>query len=67
MRLSTRRLDHNCQVILQVMIDAGEIPAVPGVRHVVVAHDARCGIHRGHRCDCNPDIEVAIAGRDDDE
>lgn len=62
MRVSTRRrlpgLDPNYPVVLQTMMQSGEIPMVPGVRHMVVADDDGCAIWRGGVCDCSPEITV---------
>ncbi len=35
-----------------------------GVHHVVVEHEAWCGIFQGGSCACSPDMHVHAPGRD---
>lgn len=35
---------------------AGKFRGKSGLWHIVVAHDAGCGIDHGQRCDCDPEI-----------
>jgi hypothetical protein len=38
-------------------LNSGE-PLEPGVHHVQVRHDDRCGIFDGEPCDCESDVEL---------
>ena len=39
----------------------GKLPTAPGIHHIRVAHDKRCSIYSGGRCDCEPEITTEEA------
>jgi hypothetical protein len=43
---------------VRYLTKVGAIPSDVGVHMLDVSHDSWCGIHRGRRCNCNPDIRV---------
>jgi len=51
--------EHNYMRKLAAMIQAGTVPCTIGVQEISVYHDAWCGIYRGKRCNCDPEIEIS--------
>jgi len=52
------QIDSYKQRILK-MIAAGQIKMEPGkVDHIHVKHDPWCGVFKGGRCDCGPEIDI---------
>jgi len=43
---------------LHRLVAAHDALGTPGLHHVVVEHDATCGIYKGNGCNCVPDISV---------
>jgi hypothetical protein len=54
-----RAPEHNYVRKICAMARAGVLPCTIGVHEVSVYHDAWCGIYRGARCNCDPEIEIA--------
>jgi hypothetical protein len=50
-----RRRQHNYIRKVREFVERYGIPAA-GLHHIGVLHDDWCGVHRGGRCDCDPEI-----------
>ncbi len=54
---------HHYQTKLLEALLSGKLAIEPGqYKHVEIRHDDWCGIFKGERCNCEPDI-VGIPGR----
>ena len=59
-RTNTRtRPEHNYTRKLRYLLTVGAFPLGTGVHSIDVCHDSWCGIYRGTRCNCDPDIKLA--------
>ena len=55
---------HNYQIKLERMHAEGKLPRTVGVRDINIFHDDWCGIYKGGRCNCDPDIQLPPAAAD---
>ena len=52
---------HNYLRVINRMLERGEIPHLPAtLGRLTVAHSDHCGIHRGRRCDCQPEVSYSL-------
>ena len=49
---------HNYMKKIQKLRRQGKLPTTVGLNLIDVYHDDWCGINRGRRCNCDPDIRV---------
>jgi hypothetical protein len=50
--------EHNYVAKLLRLQASGGVPLAPGVHDMAIYHDAWCGIYRGKRCNCDPEIKI---------
>lgn len=59
-RTDTRpKAEHNYKRKLRYLMAVGALPQDVGVHQITIFHDSWCGIYRGTRCNCDPDITLA--------
>jgi hypothetical protein len=56
-------LEHNYLIKIRQMWDTGALPREAGYHQLTVSHDDWCGIFRGQRCHCEPDIQERLHDR----
>ncbi|MGA7234654.1 MAG: hypothetical protein WBY44_03175 [Bryobacteraceae bacterium] len=50
--------EHNYMNKLLRLEAESKIPHAPGLWHTDIEHDDWCGINKGRRCNCDPDVYV---------
>jgi hypothetical protein len=59
--------EQNYQKKLARLQARGGLNLGPGVHDMAVSHDAWCGIYKGKRCNCDPDITITTRAHVDQQ